>query len=255
MQNESRVVLFPGLAADARLFAPMREVWAAGLPRLETPELPAPARRDESLAEYARRLADVLSRGVLREALAARAAYWVGGFSFGSQLAQEVAAHLSPSPRGLVLLCAVRGRHQILPSFRMQERVGRLIPGAVARRLYGPYAKRFAARCGLGPEQTRLLVEMACANDPAFLAWSSRACAEWGGVATPTMPVLHVHGALDAVIPDVRGEATRTIAGAGHLITMTHAWEVVAAVREFVEVTGAAGGANGEDVDDARTRM
>lgn len=245
------MVLFPGLAADGRLFAPMREVWAAGLPRLETPELPAPARRDESLTEYARRLADVLARGVLREALAARVPYWIGGFSFGSQLAQEIAAELTPAPRGLVLLCAVRGRHQILPAFRMQERIGRLIPGAVARRMYGPYAKRFAARCRLGPEQTRLLVEMACANDPAFLAWSSRACAEWRGVATPTMPMLHVHGERDTVIPDVRREATHTIAGAGHLITMTHAREVVAAIREFVEATGAASSASSAGADGA----
>lgn len=227
------ILLYPGLAADERLFTPMRQP----LPGLQVPRFITPE-RGESLENYARRLAPTLAPLVP----SGHAPWYLGGFSFGSQLAQEMVAHLKASgiraPAGLILICGVRGRHQILPSFVRQQKLGALVPGWIARRIYGPYARHFAKQCGLDAVQTELLVSMARDNDPDFLRWSAKACAQWKG--TPRLnglPVLHIHGERDQVIPDPRREADVTLPGAGHLITLTHAPAVIEAMRRFIEET------------------
>lgn len=220
------LILFPGLAADDRLFGPQR----LAFPRLIVPEWIRPASGGaEPLEQYARRLARELAPRV-----PAVGPYLLGGFSFGSMVAQELIGHLPRRPAALVLICGIRGRHQILPGFVAQQTLGALIPPGLARRLYGPFARRFAARERLNPTQTELLVDMATRNDPAFLNWSARACTRWLGrpPRPPGLPVIHIHGERDRVIPDVRREATHTISGAGHLVTLTHAERVNEVIAE-----------------------
>jgi pimeloyl-ACP methyl ester carboxylesterase len=227
------ILLFPGLAADQRLFASLR----TPLPGLNVPAFITPT-QGESLESYAQRLTPTLAPLIP----SGHSPWYLGGFSFGSQLAQEIVAHLQASglraPSGLILLCGVRGRHQILPRFVRQQKLGALVPGWIAKRIYGPYARHFARQCGLDPAQTHLLVSMARDNDPAFLRWSAHACAHWKG--TPRLnglPILHIHGERDDIIPDPRREATMTLAGAGHLITLTHAAVVAEAIQRFIEET------------------
>lgn len=210
------LLLWPGLAADARLFAPIRE----RLENVQTPRFMEPS-AGESLRDYAQRYAPTLAPQLPHDGR-----YAVGGFSFGGQLALELAAVLQPRPKGVVLICGVRGTHQILPAFGRQQRLGAAIPGAVARRLYKPVARRFAQRNRLDDASTRLLLDMAQDIDPRFLRWSAAACARWPGPPELDLPIRHIHGQLDTIIPDVRHEADRTIAGARHLITLTHPQEV-----------------------------
>ena len=210
--NNTPLLLWPGLAADERLFAPLIE----RRPNVRTPAFIEPKPR-EDLRAYARRYAEHLTPSLPDDGK-----YAVGGFSFGGQLAQELAAVLDPKPQGIVLICGVRGRHQILPGFVRQQRIGAFIPGFIARRLYTPVARQFAQREGLDAASTQLLLNMAAANDPTFLNWSAAACASWPGPPTLGVPIRHIHGANDHVIPDVRSEADETIEDAGHLITLTH---------------------------------
>lgn len=221
------LLLFPGLAADHRLFWPLFERFRS----LRVPAWIAP-RPGEALEAYAERLAPSVA-----EHIPPTGPYVLGGFSFGSMVAQELVEHLPRRPAALLLLCGIRGRHQILPGFVAQQTVGGLIPGFIARRLYGPFARRFAQRERLNAWQTGLLNDMARANDPAFLNWSARACSRWRGQPSrpPGLRVVHVHGELDRVIPDVRKEATHTLRGAGHLITLTHAEEVGRIISELIE--------------------
>lgn len=227
-------VLLPGLAADRRLFQPQLDALGS---RLIVPAWipPEPCERPEP---YAARLA--------RSVVLPDGPYVLGGFSFGALIAQEMVRHLPRRPAELLLLCGLRSRAQLMPGFHLQQRLGTLIPAALARRLYGPYARRFARRCGLSPEHAGLLVAMAESNDPSFLDWSAWACANWRGAPDVrhhgvTVPVRHLHGALDRVIPDTHGQATQTIPGAGHLITYTHAGVVTAAIEAALARAQAAG--------------
>lgn len=219
-----RIYLLPGLAADARLLRPVAEL-------VEQVRLPAwlPPERDEALSAYARRMAEAVAAQHQREG---GGEMFIGGFSFGGQVAMEMVRHLSPLPRGVVLICGVRGREQFTRAFAAQQVLGRFVPLFIQRRLYGPMARRFAARCGLSAEHTRTLVEMARDNDPSFLRWSARACASWTGEPDLCgVRVWHIHGQRDDVIPDPRSRADLTLPGAHHLITWTHAREVAAFIR------------------------
>ena len=213
-QPVERLFLLPGLAADARLFEPQLEA----LPQASVPPWLAPEAR-EPLERYAERLARTIP---------VERPYAIGGFSFGGQVALEMVQHLHPRPACVVLVCGVRGRHQLLPAFHRQQKLGAIVPSAVQRPLLGPYARRFARQNGLDARWTRTLVAMAQANDLDFLKWSAWACARWRGEPAVDVPVLHIHGERDRVIPDVRNEANETIAEAGHLITWTHADRVAA---------------------------
>lgn len=224
--------LWPGLAADARLFDPLRDL----LPSMSVPAFIEPRPR-ENLRDYALRYAESLAPG-----LPADGRYAVGGFSFGGQLALELAAALDPQPLGIVLICGVRGTHQISPGFKSQQKLGAVIPAPIARKLYVPFARRFAARDRLDPASTELLLQMARDIDPVFLSWSSAACAGWPGPPTLKMPVRHIHGELDRIIPDVKHEADETIPGARHLITLTHPDPVAAYVRRSLAGFDAAAG-------------
>src|SRR3954471_11103317 len=82
----TRLVLFPGLAADGRLFAPQQ----AGLPgvRVETPAWIEPARDDETLEAYSARMAALVAPPMAGERL------FLGGASLGALVALEAARHL-----------------------------------------------------------------------------------------------------------------------------------------------------------------
>ncbi len=219
-----RVYLLPGLAADQRLLEPIARL----VPEVRLPAWLPPIGR-ETLDAYAARMALAIARQHTQEG---GGTMFVGGFSFGGQVAQEMVRHLSPTPAGVILICGVRGREQFTRTFGLQQKLGAIVPGFVQRRLYGPMARRFAARCGLDAEMTTRLVEMARANDPAFLRWSGRACASWA--ARPDLRgvrVWHIHGGNDDVIPDPRARADVTLPGGHHLITWTHPQEVAAFVR------------------------
>ncbi|MEL6795427.1 MAG: alpha/beta hydrolase [Planctomycetota bacterium] len=222
----NRLLLWPGLAADHRLFGQLlAHLPQAGVPAMIEPE------PNEPLRDYALRYAETL-----RSEIPESGRYAVGGFSFGGQLAMELAAALDPKPLGIVLICGVRGTHQISDAFNRQQRLGSMIPSFIAKKVYVPFARSFARRDRLDPASAELLVAMARDIDPAFLNWSSLACATWPGPPDNLgIPIRHVHGELDQIIPDVRSEADVTISGARHLISLTHPREVADFIQRSLE--------------------
>lgn len=129
-------------------------------------------------------------------------------------VALELARHLSP--RSVILFGSSRSPLRI-------ARVAALIPDRLLHppRIVRPLIARwFGARSAVHVE---LFNDMLDATSPAFIRWACNAIGSWEGVAELPMPVHHIHGDRDRVIPIRRVHADHVIAGAGHLLTMTHA--------------------------------
>jgi pimeloyl-ACP methyl ester carboxylesterase len=220
----ARLVFLPGLGADAALFGPQARAFPGSL----TPSWIEPGRR-EGLGAYAERFGRTLEVD----------GPWVAvGFSFGGMVALEMASRLPMDrrPSGVVLISGVRSRAAVSGGFRVQRAVGGLVPrGLVRRALDGPLAGVFARRDGLDAAPARDLAAMARRADLGFLLWGSGACCRWGFDGVCPVPVRHVHGRRDRIIPYVphpalEGGVARLV-DAGHLITWTAADEV----NRFIE--------------------
>lgn len=234
MSSPIPIIMFPGLAANHTLFHHQQQafsnlIYRSGCPKsLVTP-----------LKSYAQRLAEHITSYLPTNP---EEPYILGGLSFGCQIAQAMVAHLHHKPKHLLLICGMRGRHQYSPLFTIQELFTRPIPASWLKHFYTRYAGLFAATNHLDDVETQRLLAMANDIDADFSKWSVIVCAQWSGkVATGDIPITHIHGELDTVIPDSRHQATHTLAKTHHLITMTHPAEVNPIIQQCVDGVAAAG--------------
>ena len=200
------LVLLPGLAADARQFAPQRSMF----PSLRVGEW-IPHRANESLAEYAARLSPDLkltSDSVL------------GGSSFGGLVALEVAR--LTRPRAVVLIGSCRSPRELRTALALFARLGRHLPGFVINSGRG-LAVPMARVAGPAPWHIRRELAAMSRGVPAeYLKWAARAVMSWPGCADPGVPVHQIHGLLDWMMPVGRVRADVVVPGAGHVLNMTH---------------------------------
>ncbi|HUP60796.1 MAG TPA: alpha/beta fold hydrolase [Thermoanaerobaculia bacterium] len=206
--------VLPGIGADERLFAAQRAVRDV---RSINWVLPADPR--ESLARYAARLA-----GELR----VTDPFDLGGSSFGGMVALELARHLSP--RHVFLFGSCRSSDAVSLLLRALHPLAAMSPDRLLhppRMLQPLIARWFGAT---SPAHIELFAQMLAATPPAFIRWAARAVFSWPGVAELPMPVYHVHGDHDRLIPVDRVKPDRVIAGAGHLLNLTHG----DAVNDFI---------------------
>jgi|GEM_PF-743513 len=232
------LVLLPGLAADARLFARQR---AALGPRLITPEWPAlppdPARR-ETLRSFARRWAGALHLNCVREMDPATP--WVlGGASMGGMLALEMLPHLPRKPAAVLLLGSAVGGGAVSRPARLGAALADWVkrPGVLRLVLRGLLLPS-TFYDGQDDDGRRLLGQMAADADPARLQWGVGACVDWPGpseaareVMAGGVPVRHLRGGLDRIIGPGAGGCGRTpadaiepevIDDAGHFLNLSH---------------------------------
>lgn len=204
-----RLILLPGLGADSRQFDPQRAVFT-NLHSLRWP----PHAEDDTLATYARRIAPLVQP---------IAPYCLGGSSFGGMIAQELATLLDPPPRAVFLVGSARTGHEVAPHLRYFGQFATLFPQRVfeaGQKLTSLYASKFGR---LTPEQKDFLAAMVADTVPAFVRWGIGAIVAWPGVGELPMPVHHIHGADDELIPVKRVRADVVVPGAGHLVNVTHA--------------------------------
>ena len=198
-----RLVLIPGLGADARLFAAVRD-----LDPVIPPWLPVDG---GDLAAYARRYV---------EAGWIRPGDRIGGSSFGGMLAQEI-ARLVPL-RCLLLITTCRSRLGISPGLRFLSPLSRLVP--VVHEPAPFIAKILGIKLGaVKPAHWRIVEGWVRAGEPRYLRWAARTAGAWRGVALPSgLPVFQIHGSHDRLMPVVHSGADTVITGAGHLLPITH---------------------------------
>lgn len=214
-----RLILVPGMAVDGRLFGPQREAF----PDLEVPAWLEPESQRESLAHYAERLAAAALKSSARGGSVRRIV--VGGLSMGGMLALEMARHLGA--RAVAQIASCDHPSAVLPVLAAGDKVGRVTPTPVLA-LGKRVATLFVGRGGLPAEQRRLVVHMLRDIDIEFLRWCGRAVMSWEGCEDPGVPVHHIHGTRDWVLPisRLRTPPTRVVEGGAHVLNMSHAREV-----------------------------
>lgn len=203
-----------GIGGDERLFDAQRAVRDIRPIRWVLPADPR-----EPLTEYAARLAHQLS---IREP------FDVGGSSFGGMIALELARHLSP--RHVFLFGSCRSSDSVAPLLHALRSFAAISPDRLLHppRMLRPLVARWFG--ATSPAHVDLFAQMLAATPPAFIRWASRAVFSWPGVAELPMPIYHVHGDRDRLIPVHRVKPDRVIVGAGHLLNLTHA----DAVNDFI---------------------
>lgn len=218
-----RLYLIPGAGTDRRMFAPQLDRFT----NLIIPEWLPPQHRREPLSSYARRLAATIDTS---------SPLVLGGVSLGGMLAQEMALHLKPLA---VIVIAGSGDSRALALWaRIAGKITRALPNMVVR---GNLKAASWLANRLVPDQVRhkrLYVHMIREMPPELVRWQSGAATEWTLGGPLDMPVLHIHGGRDPIIPRKRVTPQRVIEGGGHLISLTHAEEVNAFIAECLDRAG-----------------
>ena len=202
----TRLVLLPGLGADARMFEGQRVV----VSNLEVPEWIEPHRR-ESLAGYAQRMAETIQPG---------GRLFLGGSSFGGMVALEMARHIEIE--GVILIGSCAHPRELRRLIRWSARVSGRMPKACNSVL------RLLMPCVLngmkpgGVAQRKLLAEMSRGVSIPFIRWGTYAMVNWTGAENIDAPIFRVHGSHDHVIPVGGIEPTHVVQGAGHVPSMSH---------------------------------
>ena len=218
-QVEPHVVLLTGLGADERLFDAQRPA----LPGLVTPGWIAP-RPGEGLAEYAERFAAEIP--IARPLL-------LGGCSLGGMMAYEMAHVLRPD--ALVLIASAVTRDAIPLHLRALARIAWIVPPAgygLGKRTYPVLMSLVRRRTA---EHRRLAAAMARDASSSFLRWACIAIGRWQPRPPLDVPTYTIHGNRDRVLPLGNRTCDFLVPGAGHLLTVTHAAEVNAALREVAD--------------------
>ena len=236
-----RLLLLPGLGADFHLFLPQLKAFEDSI----VPAWIEPADKREPLRLYAARFTEHMRR----EGLFDRP-FALVGFSFGGQMAMEVARYLlmrrasdgeaTALPSGIVLISACRSRDAVTRKFVRQVRMGAVVPKPFVRPIAKLITPRFAKANRLDQQQTRWLREMSRSLDPVMLRWGGASTVGWNLSADDAravereIPILQIHGEADTIIPDTLREADVTIAGARHLLQWTNAEHVNERISEFL---------------------
>jgi pimeloyl-ACP methyl ester carboxylesterase/N-acetylglutamate synthase-like GNAT family acetyltransferase len=213
----TRLVLLPGLGTTGRLFEPQRREF----PHLEVPPWLAP-RPPETLAAYGERMAAALGAGGDDLLL--------GGVSFGGMVALEMARHARA--RAVVLIASCTTGAALTPVAHMLARLARGLPPRALvppRPLWRLVAWSLGARTG---EERALVYELIRTSLPGFAHWGLGAIVGWRP-GPPPCPVRQIHGADDRLIRASRVRPDVLVAGAGHLINVTHENQVNTFLREL----------------------
>jgi pimeloyl-ACP methyl ester carboxylesterase len=219
MSRSPSLMMFPGIGADEHLFEPQRRAFS----QLVVPPWIAP-QEDETLAGYALRYAQTMT--------AARPLV-LGGISFGGMLAYEMAAHLRPE--AVILIASSRTQQGISPMLRRFRRAVAKVPVGVVEgaKLLAPLTMvtfRF-----LSPTERQLCWTMFQRADSHFMRWAVSAILSWEPRPLEGVPVYHIHGGEDQVIPIQGVEPDEIVPDGGHLINLTHAQQVNAFIARSLE--------------------
>jgi len=215
-----RLILFPGLGIDERLFDNQRN---GSIPaRLEFPTLPTPA-KSETVQTYAARVAASIDP---------TPPLYLGGVSFGAMIALEMAPGLQAS--GVFFISGCTQPQQISPIIR----AGALLATGMPRwmfptaRLVSPAFLRLLGKFDR-TERANLSSVFRAANFE-LARWGARQIMRWRAPLNPPCPVHWIHGGADHIVPVNRVQPDVVVPGAGHFLNVSHPKEVNAFIANLV---------------------
>jgi hypothetical protein len=216
MTTPPKLYLIPGMGADARLFEGLRR---EGL-EFEVLEFTPPI-AGESLRDYALRMGERIDTSQ---------PYVLGGQSLGGTMATEIASVLHPEK--LILISSLKNSREFPPYFKL----GRYLP--LHRLGSGKFWRENGPRAGLKriPEwQAKILKDMRNEASDDFVEWAVNAVVNWkSDYVHPNC--LHIHGTRDFLLPGAFVRGRVAVRGGRHIMVLTHAREVVAEIRKFLEL-------------------
>ncbi len=208
------------MGADERVFAAQ----AAAIPELIVAPWITPTPQ-ESLSSYASRLAERVNPGK---------PCFVGGASFGGFVALEMIKHLNVI--SCFLVGSVRSPTELPKRITMLRNIA-FAGGAFPFEVGSLLSKLVLASAGaLSSEQTKTLLSQMSDSDASFLRWACRAVLDWRD--TPPIgdvPIHHIHGKNDHVLPPEITHPDCIVAGAGHALSMSHPQAVTAFLKKHIE--------------------
>ena len=138
------------------------------------------------------------------------------GTSLGGMVACEIANRTPVA--GIVLVAGATHPREVIAPLRWIHPLIRVVPLRLVQKLVEP--------------RPRLEFRMFAESDAAFIRNAILAIFRWKGLRSDNaVPVLRIHGRHDPVIRCPKD--ADVILDAGHMVTISHAGECVAAVREF----------------------
>lgn len=225
-QGPGKIVLLPGLGADAGLFEPQRRAFGE---RLMVPAWVEPDAND-SVAEYALRWGAVIRERLDEEAPGEPVL--LGGVSFGGMIALDMAGVVGA--KGVVVIGGCVSPDEVSARTLLAQRIGSAVPRTAWGLTLKALALPFAKLDGLGDDDTKLLREIAGRVDVGLLDWGGGALRDWTGPEhlDAGMPVFRMHGRQDWVIPCPRDGVDVVLPDGRHLINLSHEKSVNAFLAE-----------------------
>jgi len=152
------------------------------------------------------------------------------GLSFGGMLAVEIAKKF---PALQLILIASISHHRYLPKYyRIAYRAGmhRILGTNIIKKAV--YVKRYFT--SESKDDKTIIRQMARDMDPEFVQWAIRAVVNWQ-TNEEELPVYHIHGTKDLILPFAVNKIQYKIPGAGHLMIFDRAHEINLVLKSLLE--------------------
>ena len=204
----NHIVLFPGLAADERLFSLLQ----LDLPAVKVISYLSPG-KNESLSHYAQRIAATIPEQGNPIFI---------GVSFGGILAQEV-AHYIPV-RLIILISSISACSQLTAPLHLLRKfpVYDWLSESQLKKIVLWAGRSFTSK---NTSETALFEAMVRDADIQMIRWGIRMTLHWEQKIIPAN-VIHIHGSRDRLFPASRIPADIIIEGGQHFMIVQRAGEI-----------------------------
>ena len=213
-----RLFLLPGLGADERLFAQIEPLC---LPVI-TPRLPVP-QPHESMPAYSLRVTAMLDL---------RPEDWIGGCSFGSIVAADIARRRSV--KGLVLIGGALSPDSLISAWQWLALMRPLVPVRSLHPLLASCAVISLCFGALPEPVLHVLLDMFKNTPDAMLEEGARLLSGYRSTIPPLCPVHAIHGTHDRFMRPPPVPDCHLLHDAGHALALTHPHEVSTFLRAVI---------------------